>query len=259
MMLNRGVRSLYGGLLDLIYPRVCLLCRFPLHHSEPTECLCPVCRNRIHHNRPAFCQKCSRPINRNGITQKISGNQNENFFCYHCQRHTLFFDRCWSATLYDDTMRQLLHLFKYGKNTGLRILFAELIADFVQRYHLPIHTCDLIVPVPLHRTRFRERGFNQSQLIAMILAKKFQIPCCPSMIVRTRHTINQARVNSKQRWTNMYGTFTIKHTYSLNSTNIIIVDDLLTTGATLSAIAWQLKKAGAHNVYGLTAAIAINK
>ena len=135
--------------------------------------------------------------------------------------------------------------------------FAALMIHFVKRYRIPIHDCDLIVPVPLHAARLRERGFNQSELIAVLLAQNFQIPCDASVIRRKRHTVNQARVNSKQRWTNMRGTFTIKQSCSLINMNIIVIDDLLTTGATLSEIAREFKQAGANKVYGLTTAIAV--
>lgn len=169
----------------------------------------------------------------------------------------LHFDRCWSAVIYNDTMRYLLHLFKYGKNTGLRLNFAEFMINFTRKYSIPIYACDIIIPVPLHSTRLRERGFNQSELIAALLAQQFQIPCQTGIVKRVRYTVNQARVNSKQRWTNMQGTFTIKHPEIIINKNILIIDDLLTTGATLSEIACMLKKAGAKKVYALTVAIAI--
>ena len=245
-MLDQPVRALFSGLLDLIYPKICFLCRTPLTPSESAGLLCPLCLQKITPNHPVFCAKCSRPLS--SMSETV---------CRQCQRHSPAFDRCWSAVIYDDTMRYLLHLFKYGGNTGLRLPFAALMIHFIKKYRVPIHDCDLIVPVPLHAARFRERGFNQSELIAALLARHFQIPCDLSLINRRRHTVNQARVNSKQRWTNMQGTFRIKQSHNIINTNIMIIDDLLTTGATLSEIAGGLKQAGANKVYGLTTAIAV--
>lgn len=242
------VHSLVNGLLDLIFPRLCLLCRSPLDPSEPKGNLCPCCARRIEYNHPSFCEKCSRPV--------MAGRDP---LCRSCRHRALFFDRCWGAVIYNDTMRILLHLFKYGKHTELRRDFSRMMIAFVKKYSIPVHDCDLIIPVPLHRTRFRERGFNQSGLIALLLAREFQIPCDTTIIRRVRHTVNQARVNSKQRWTNIQGTFTIKHPDIIINKNILLVDDLLTTGATLSEISLELKKAGAGSVYGLTTAIAVLK
>lgn len=154
-------------------------------------------------------------------------------------------------------MRHLIHLFKYGKNTGLRVHFSRFLKNFIKKYRIPVHKFDLIIPVPIHSTRFRERGFNQSDLIARILAEHLYIPYSPNLLQRIRYTDNQARVNTKQRWTNMKGTFRIKHSNTIMNKNILVIDDVLTTGATLSEIAFELKKAGAAQVCGLTIAIAI--
>ncbi|MEW5895043.1 MAG: hypothetical protein AB1650_04725 [Candidatus Omnitrophota bacterium] len=148
-------------------------------------------------------------------------------------------------------------MFKYGGHLELRHLFTQSLIHFVEQHNLPIYDCDLIVPVPLHPARYRERSFNQSQLIAIALSKHFQIPCDPFAVTRVRYTPNQARVNSKQRWTNMQETFKIGTINIDINRNILIVDDLLTTGATLSEISLVFKNAGAQKVYGLTAAIAV--
>jgi len=212
------------------------------------EYLCPDCLNKIAFNHPVFCAKCSRPLS--NPAKRL---------CRHCRHRELHFDRIWAAAIYDPTMRYLLHLFKYGQNTGLRLTFAEFLKQFVQRYHVPVQDCDLILPVPLHHTRFRERGFNQSELIARPLAAAWKIPFHPGILERYRFSIYQARVNSKQRWTNISGTFKIKHPDIIKDKNILIIDDLMTTGATLSEISRELKRAGAQKVYGLTVAIAITK
>lgn len=245
-MLQNLVRPIYNGLIDLIYPRTCLLCANLLHPSEPQGLLCAKCLNSLSRNHPAFCAKCSRPI--------TSKHQK---FCQHCSKYPLQFDRSWSALIYDDTLRHLIHLFKYGKNTGLRHNFAKILYLFLNKYHIPIHEFDMIVPVPLHPARFRERGFNQSELVAQLLAQYLKIPCYTKLLERTHYTPYQARLNPKQRWTNMQGNFKIKKSFLNTNINIIIVDDILTTGATLSEVARELKNSGVNKVYGLTVGIAI--
>jgi len=153
----------------------------------------------------------------------------------------------------------MIHLFKYGGKTGLRFFFEEMIGRFVREYKVPISGFDLIVPIPLSSTRMRERGFNQSELIARLLAQRFEIPLCTKGLIRTRNTPNQARLSQKERWTNLHGAFKINHSHITTYSNILLVDDLLTTGATLSEAARLIKESGARNVSALTLAIAHDK
>ena len=245
-MLHDIVRPWVHGLLDLIYPRQCLLCCCLLPPSEPAECLCAHCLTKLPYNRPPFCAKCSRPL-----------KKPEARLCRHCAKRVLYFDRCWCALSYSHTVRHLVHLFKYAGKTGLRRHFARFLIDYVKKYRVPIRECDLIIPVPLHPARFRERGFNQSELIAHSAAQNLRVMCSTNCTARVRYTPNQARVNSKQRWTNMQGTFRIRNCRAVRNKTILVIDDVLTTGATLSEIALALKSSGAKTVYGLTAAAAL--
>ena len=154
-------------------------------------------------------------------------------------------------------MKKLIHLFKYGDKTALRYHFFERMASFIEIYHLDLSHFDLIIPVPLHNARLRERGFNQAQILAQMIAEEFNIPQTLNNLKRFRLTKNQAALNQKERWTNIQGAFTIKCSGALNKKNILLVDDLFTTGATSSEAARVLKQAGASKVSVLTLAIAI--
>ena len=127
---------------------------------------------------------------------------------------------------------------------------------FAQYYRLPLEAFDLVVPVPLSSTRLRERGYNQSQLLAQELVKSLGLPLEFNNVIRTRNTQFQARLSEKERWTNIEGAFKIKHPKKFDGKNVLIVDDLLTTGATASEIARILKESGAQKVGVLTLAIA---
>ena len=166
------------------------------------------------------------------------------------------FDRAWGVFLYNRTMQRLLHLFKYGHKTSLRHFFTEQICRFARDYNLNLNAHDLIVAVPLYPTRQRQRGYNQSLLIAQILSEEFGIPLESKSLLRKRHTPNQARLSQKERWTNMDAAFKIKPSNNLRHKNILLVDDLFTTGATASQAAQVLKDAGANKVNVLTIAIA---
>jgi len=243
-------RNILEGFLDLVFPPLCVLCRRRIPAAFASNCfgdkvLCPACRRTIILNRPPFCKKCSRPL-----------KDPQASFCKSCERTPLVFDRAWGACLYNDTMRRLLHLFKYGGKTALRFPFWAIIRDFVATYDIPVGSFDLIVPVPLHSARYRERGFNQARILAQMLAVNYRILLEINNLRRVRPTSNQARLPQKDRWTNIQSAFKINQPSQYKDKNILIIDDLLTTGSTLSETARLLKSAGANEVSALTLAIA---
>jgi competence protein ComFC len=152
-------------------------------------------------------------------------------------------------------LKDPIRRFKYNQKTYLRKPFAQFMMAFVQTYHLDIEQFDIIVPVPLFPSRLRERGYNQSRLLAEPIAQKYHIDLSLKNLVRVRNTRHQTLLSEKERWTNIHGAFRIKHSAEFSGKNILIVDDLLTTGATASEAARTLKGAGAETVGVLTLAI----
>jgi len=238
-------RDLFRGFTDLVYPACCILCKNPLSALEKTNRLCFACQAKLQKNRPPFCRRCSRPLE----------NPNHRI-CRNCQETPLEFDQAWCAFLFNEPMQKLLHIFKYGHKTSLRHFFIDGIMSFTRDYQIHLNEFDLIVPIPLHPTRLRERGYNQSALIADMLAEELNIPVDKRNLQRVRHTPNQARLSQKERWTNVKAAFKIKPHNNFRQKNILLVDDLFTTGATVSQAAKTLKAAGAAKVNVLTIAIA---
>jgi len=237
--------SIFSGLLDILFPPNCILCKTYTGNQPATLLLCGRCADTIEMNRPPFCQKCSRHI-----------TCPEEAYCPDCRRSAHAFDRGWGVCLYTPPMRRLLHLFKYGNRTALRRVFGRWIFSFIDTYHIDLTGVDLVLPVPLHNVRIRERGFNQAGILAGMIAKEFSIPVSHKNLIRIRPTENQARLNQKERWTNIHGAFKIKHPSEIIGKSVLIIDDLLTTGATLSEITRILKQCGAQSVTVLTLAIA---
>ena len=153
-------------------------------------------------------------------------------------------------------MKKLIHLFKYSHKTSLRTVLAQLIFSFIENYQLDLSAYQRVVPIPLSLTRLRERGYNQSQLIAERISRKYNIPTSYRNLIRVRHTQNQALLKQKERWTNIHGAFKIKNSQEFSQKSVLLIDDLLTTGATGSEAARVLKEAGASQVGLLTIAIA---
>jgi ComF family protein len=152
-------------------------------------------------------------------------------------------------------MTELIPRYKFHNKTALRKTFAAVIRHFLGHYGIVIQG-DFITPVPLHPARLRERGYNQASLIAKILSEAITIPLAPNELERVRHTPRQSELGQKDRFTNIQGAFKMKPSSELMGKRIILVDDLLTTGATASEAAKTLKAAGAVEVTVIALSIA---
>ena len=236
--------QLREGLLDFIFPRNCLCCR--RHAPDPKfPPVCDSCLKTVEFNGPPFCLRCSRRL------QNLSAEG----ICDTCQRHEMAFDCAWAAVAFNNTTRHLIHAFKYQHKTALRKIFAHLILDFLNQYKITLEHYDCLMPIPLHPARLRERGFNQAQLLAQQLQKEIKIPLQTHGLVRAHPTLTQTQLSSKERFTNLKGAFRIKHPEDIKGKNILLIDDLLTTGATASEAASVLKQHGAGRVGVVTVAI----
>jgi len=238
------LRAFYHSFCDLLFPHNCIFCKKYLPHTGRDVGLCPDCQNAIKKNVPPFCQRCSRHL-----LEPAQG------LCPDCLHYQPHFDCAWGATYYNDMMKRLVHLFKYGNKTALRHHFSHLIFSFMESYQINARQFDMIAPIPLHPARFRERGYNQSQILADSLARKFSLPVSLNNLIRTRNTRNQAHLGQKERWTNIKAAFRIKRPSEFQGKTVLIVDDLMTTGATASEASRVLKETGARKVGVLTLAI----
>jgi len=239
-------RYVLSGLCDLVYPPHCLICKKHLPTLSSTNTLCLHCQDSLVYNTPPFCPKCSRHLENIQLPR-----------CRQCTKTSPQYDFAWAACLYKDPLKHLIYQFKYNQKAYLSKSFAQYIANFVEIYHLDIKQFDIIVSVPLFPSRLRERGYNQSQLLAERIALKYHISHSSKNLVRTRNTKHQTFLTEKERWTNIGGAFRIINSADISGKNILIIDDLLTTGATASEAAGILKNAGAQTVGILTLAITV--
>jgi len=165
------------------------------------------------------------------------------------------FDRAWAATLYTGPMTELIPRYKFHNKTALRKTFTAAILKFLDSYEIALKG-DIITPVPLHPVRLRERGYNQAALIAESLSETLMIPYAGKIIERSRHTPRQSELGQKERFTNITGAFRMNPSSELKGRHVLLVDDLLTTGATASEAARTLKDAGAAEVTVIALSIA---
>jgi ComF family protein len=159
------------------------------------------------------------------------------------------FDAVFSYGEYEGTLRKLIHLFKYDGVTPLAEPLGRLLATALPRDW----RYDMVVPMPLHWRRGWQRGFNQSELLARVLSSRLEAPVVRA-VRRKRRTPSQAGLTNAQRRLNVAGAFAISKRFSVKDRHVLLVDDVLTTGATASACAAVLKRAGAKRVTVLTLA-----
>jgi len=153
----------------------------------------------------------------------------------------------------DKTLQQIIHALKYKKQFKLGVFLGELIADGIKMKGWQI---DLIIPVPIHHLKKTERGYNQSDYLAKGLSKSLNIPYSGKSIKRIKYTDSQTKLKMKERALNVSNAFKVRHTKKVNGKNILIVDDVCTTGATMLECANVLMGAGANSVYVCSVAIA---
>jgi ComF family protein len=163
------------------------------------------------------------------------------------------FARARSYAVYNDVLHSAILLLKYEEVTRLGDWFAARLAEVVRR-EASEFDADVIVPVPLHADRLRERGYNQAELIARPLARRLGLKRGSYLLVRTKPRPARLVLSRKEHWDSVRGAYAIREGMRVDKLRILLVDDVLTTGATLDACASALKKAGAAKVLGLTVA-----
>jgi len=169
--------------------------------------------------------------------------------CSLCRRGLLGFDAAYSFGAYEGVLRDLIHLFKYARIRPLERPLGEMLASAIPRDR----TFDAVIPVPLHWRRRLQRGFNQSRLLGAAAARRYGVPVVEALR-RGRATAAQAGLTNARRRENVAGAFTVKRKEAVAGRTILLVDDVMTTGATASACAAALKRAGARYVALLTLA-----
>ena len=174
--------------------------------------------------------------------------------CPACIRQKLYFDRAFSPCRYEGTVKELIHQFKYRGKQHLGGTLASLMIDFIKEYDIPVGFCDAILPIPLHRDKFREREFNQAHILSERIAAVFNKEILTQTLIRNRYTKPQAELATAERLKNVANSFLVTAPQRIKDKNLVVVDDVLTTGATCSVAARALKQAGARIVFALTLA-----
>jgi ComF family protein len=235
-------RKLPAALLSLVFPDDCRICGAGLDTASNI----PICRNCLSAPKPLlaeyFCSQCQTPfLNDAPLT--------DDGVCRLCALGLNSFDRAYSFGEYTGTLRKAIHLLKYGGIQSLSRPLGKLLVSAVPRDD----SFDVVVPLPLHWRRRWKRGFNQSELLARVVARRLGLPLSKTL-KRSRPTGSQAGLTNAQRRKNVAGAFAAARRSSVENKHVLLIDDVLTTGATVNAAAAALKRAGARRVTVLTLA-----
>ena len=230
-----GARQLARRALDLLLPPQCLACNGPV--AEPGR-LCPDCFSQIDMISDPLCVICGLPFEFGGAPGRT---------CAACVASPPPFTRARAATIYDHRIRDALLGFKHGDRADRAVGLARLVARVAQPW---LAAADMVTGVPLHPRRLLHRRYNQATLIADRLARDAGVAAVPDLMQRTRATRTQAGLSGSGRRRNLRGAFAVNplHRARVAGAHVVLVDDVITTGATVSECARVLKRAGVAEV-----------
>lgn len=237
-------RRVAQSVADLLLPRQCEACGGPVEEASTWQWLCVACARGVVEVHPPNCRTCGYPF---------AGMLGTERSCPHCQELTPLFDEGRTLLLHRDAGGCLVRAFKYHQGLHLLSDFQRL-ARFVTGLAAYLEST-VLVPVPLHPTKLRERGYNQSQLLAECFVQALGTGKVSVLLRRTRYTATQTRLDRTARVANLKNAFALVEGTVLDAeTTYIMIDDVFTTGATLNSCASALLEGGARKVKVLTLA-----
>ena len=228
------------NLLEFFLPRLCLFCG-GIVAEEAAAAVCPDCEAKIAWAESPLCPRC-------GLV--FASREGEDHLCGPCQTEAPPFRRALAAAVYDGPAAEAVTKFKYSRRQD----YLPVMHTWLQQPHCLelAAAADLIVPVPLHKKRLKFRGFNQALLLAQAFKDRKPVP--RETLVRVRHTVPQTGLSPQERRDNVRRAFAVPRPEEVKDKNVLLVDDVYTTGATVKECARALLKAGARQVDVLTVA-----
>lgn len=235
-MLMESVKNL---VLELIFPSQCFGC------GKEGGFLCADCREKLYFIPPScFICKKLKP----GFGRIPAGRT-----CESCRKNSQIYAYL-SPLSYNGISCELIHGLKYRRITSLDAILARILAEYLSKFAISFPENSVVIPIPMHRSRLRVRGFNQSELIANHLGELINLGVESRILQKTKKTDPQVGLSGEKRRNNITGSFSVTNPTLIKQRDIILVDDVKTTGATLEEAARALKNAGAGKIWAVTVA-----
>jgi ComF family protein len=231
---------MFSYILNLLFPTKCIVCDG--YHSQAE--ICSDCWSNFTFITKPCCYICSFPFNYDDDSEAICGG---------CISTKPIYNRAISILRYDSYSKDLIHKFKYQDQLHVLNYLVNLMSNMGKEL---LEEADIIVPVAMHRNKLLKRGYNQSALLAMTIAAKNKIQYFPQAIIRNNNSIAQVNLTKDQRLKNVKGDFSLNPKFSdlIRGKKILLIDDVITTGATISECCKALQKAGPSVILVLTLA-----
>jgi ComF family protein len=256
VLARRAALWMADAVAGVVFPGECRICGGLLATASRVP-LCEACLAAFEPLGPRICTVCGSPLEWHEWPEAAGRLMREGErVCRACAERRYGFDRARSFAHYRRGLAQAILLMKFERIDPLAEWFAARLAELARREHFA-EGVDVVVPVPLHRERQRERGFNQADLIARGVARRLRLPYRPVLLVRTKPRPNKYVLSLEERWASVRGAFATRAGSQVDKQSVLLVDDVMTTGATLDACARALHDAGAKRVIGLTVARAV--
>lgn len=236
------VISLMRRALRLFLPIHCSSCG-RLLGDDPVPHFCGNCWNTISLMPAGRCSRCDRPF-----PSAIATTYSPNHVCQSCAERPPSYTRAWALYPYRPPLQDALCLFKYQGKVSLASPLSALMTDRLPQ----LDFVDVIMPVPLHRDRLRQREFNQSLLLADQIGRYLNIPVSYTNLIRSAHAPAQTTLSRKSRLKNLRRAFSVRHPGAIVNRRVLLIDDVFTTGTTVNECAKTLRRAGSGDVFVLT-------
>lgn len=220
----------------------------------PSNFKCVLCNEEMPEGNNGVCAHCLHHLPYiKGKTCEICGEEicSDANYCLSCKSNIPHFNKAVALFNYEGGIARLIKELKYDNKQYLKQTLGNFMVETYKKLDVPI---DLVIPVPLHKNRFKERGYNQAELLSESLKTKFGLCINTEILERKRDTSTQTSLKKRERITNMKDAFAVNNKKTVKDKNILLVDDVYTTGSTLNEIARVLKDSGAKNVFCVTLA-----
>jgi len=237
------ITKLKNIVLDILFPPLCLSCQNYLGNGKNDHSLCDKCRTNIIIHTTLFCSICRSRLPEN---KKI------------CHKESSYL--LGAATTYDEPIKTLIHHFKYGYWTRLEKPLNTIFLSYLENLGAVRSSIShsfkkyIVVPIPLHKDRLKERGFNQATCFARAVALHYKLPIEQNLLFRVKETKPQVKLDWEKRKNNLEKAFTVSKPGRIEGKNIILIDDVYTSGATINEAVRTLRSSGAKKIIALVLA-----